>query len=118
MVVRSRERREWRAVIQVDKVNFEEEVLQAEGPVLVGFWSPNCEPCMALLPDVEVLEKKYGDRIKFCKLNIVGNRRLAISQKVLGLPTICIYKGGEKAADLTGEDVSAAGIEAMIREHI
>jgi thioredoxin 1 len=105
-------------MIQVDKVNFEEEVLQAEGPVLVDFWSPNCEPCMALLPDIEALEKKYGDRIKFCKLNVVGNRRLAISQKVLGLPTICIYKNGEKAAGLTGEEASAVGIETMVREHV
>jgi len=57
-----RERREERAMIQVDKINFEEEVLQAEGPVLVDFWSPNCEPCMALLPDIEALEKKHGDQ--------------------------------------------------------
>lgn len=105
-------------MIQVDKMNFEEEVLQAEGPVLVDFWSPNCEPCMALLPDIEALEKKHGDRIKFCKLNVIGNRRLAISQKVLGLPTICLYKDGEKAAELTGEDVSATSIETMIREHV
>ncbi|MFA7635982.1 MAG: thioredoxin family protein [Bacillota bacterium] len=105
-------------MIQVDKMNFEEEVLQAEGPVLVDFWSPNCEPCMALLPDIEALEKKHGDRIKFCKFNVIGNRRLAISQKVLGLPTICIYKDGEKAAELTGEDVSATSIETMIREHV
>jgi thioredoxin 1 len=105
-------------MVQVDKVNFEEEVLQAKGPVLVDFWSTKCEPCMALLPDVEALEAKYGGQIKFCKLNVLENRRLAISQKVLGLPTICIYKDGEKVAELTKDDATAANIEAMIKEQI
>lgn len=37
-------------MIVLDKNNFEEEVLKAEGYVLVDFWSESCEPCKALLP--------------------------------------------------------------------
>ena len=105
-------------MIEVNKDNFEAEVLQASGPVLVDFWSEKCEPCMALLPEMEALEDKYGDRIKFCKLNVLQNRRLSIGQKVRGLPTIAVYKNGEKAAELTKDDATAANIEAMIKGQI
>jgi thioredoxin 1 len=70
------------------KTHFQQEVLEAEGFVLVDYWSDGCEPCKALLPDIEALSEAYGDKVKFAKLNTTGARRLAISQKVLGLPTI------------------------------
>ena len=75
-------------MIEVNKANFEEEVLKAEGLVMVDFWSPSCEPCKELLPDVHQLAEKYAGQAKFCSLDTTGNKRLAISQKVLGLPTI------------------------------
>jgi thioredoxin 1 len=104
-------------LLAVNKENFEQEVLQAEGPVLVDFWGPTCEPCKALMPKVEELEKKYGDKIKFCKLDTSGNRRLAISQKVIGLPTIVFYKNGEKVAQLT-QNITPEDIESKISELI
>lgn len=104
-------------MIAVNKENFEQEVLQAEGPVLVDFWGPTCEPCKALMPKVEELEKKYGDKIKFCKLDTSENRRLAISQKVIGLPTIVFYKNGEKVAQLT-QNITPEDIESKISELI
>lgn len=105
-------------MLEVNKVNFEEEVLQAPGVVLVDFWSEKCEPCMALVPEVEALATKYAGKMKFCKLNVLENRRLAIGQKVLGLPTIAVYKSGAKVAELTKEDATVANIEAMIGEQI
>jgi len=104
-------------MIELTAENFEQEVLKAEGPVLVDFWGPKCEPCKALMPHVEELEKKYGDRIKFCKLDTSKNMRLAISQKVMGLPTIIIYKGGEKVDQVT-KDVTVEMIEEMIKRNI
>ena len=47
------------------------------------------------MPGVHGLEEKYADKIKFASLNIGGARRVAIGQKVLGLPTMIIYKNGE-----------------------
>ena len=105
-------------MLEVNKVNFEDEVLQAPGVVLVDFWSEKCEPCMALVPEVEALATKYAGKMKFCKLNVLENRRLAIGQKVLGLPTIAVYKSGAKVAELTKEDATVANIEAMIGEQI
>jgi thioredoxin 1 len=103
-------------VITVNKENFEQEVLQADGVVMVDWWGPKCEHCLELMPSVEQLAEKYQDRIKFCSVDTSGNRRLAISQKVLGLPAILFYKGGIKVDDLSGQDIQPEDIEAKIKK--
>ncbi|MCL2365225.1 MAG: thioredoxin [Defluviitaleaceae bacterium] len=100
-------------MIELTKDNFEAEVLQAEGLVLVDFWSPKCDPCMALLPEVEKLAAAYASKAKFCKLDTMGNKRLAIGQKVLGLPTLVIYKDGEKAFTFDPAAIDEGGIVAV-----
>lgn len=105
-------------MIIFDKDNFETEVLGSEGYVFVDFWSESCEPCKALLPDVERLAEQYGDKLKFGKLDSTKARRLAIKEKVLGLPTIAIYKDGAKIDELTKDDATVANIEAMIQKYI
>ena len=105
-------------MLAVDKKTFEEEVLQGEGFVLVDYWSDGCEPCKALMPDVEALAEKYEGKVKFCKLNTTKARRLAISQRVLGLPTIALYKDGEKVEEVTKDDANKANIESMIEKHL
>ncbi|WP_026894808.1 thioredoxin TrxA [Clostridiisalibacter paucivorans] len=104
-------------MIEVDKKTFEEEVLNAEGYVLVDFWGKSCEPCKALMPHVEELAQKYDSKLKFCKLDTSAARRLAIKQKVLGLPTIAIYNNGEKIDELTKDDATAENIESMIKKY-
>lgn len=105
-------------MLAVDKDTFEAEVLQAEGFVLVDYWGDGCEPCKALLPDVEALAEEFEGKVKFTKLNTTQARRLAISQKVLGLPTIILYKDGAKVGEVTKEDATKAGIKAMIEANI
>ena len=104
-------------MLEVNKDNFEAEVLQSAEPVLVDFWGEKCEPCKALMPDVHRLSEQYGEKIKMCKLNTTENRRLAISQKVLGLPTFIVYKAGERVKEISGaESCTPASIEALIKE--
>ncbi|HWQ78407.1 MAG TPA: thioredoxin domain-containing protein [Anaerovoracaceae bacterium] len=105
-------------MFELDKENFEAEVLQAEGYILVDFFGDGCEPCKALMPSVELLSGKYGDRIKFTKLNTSKARRLAIGQKIMGLPVIALYKGGEKVDELVKDDATEAAIEAMIQKYL
>ena len=71
-------------MLELTKETFEEEVLKAEGKVLVDFYGDGCVPCQALMPHVHELAEQYGDKIKFCALNTTKARRLAIAQKVLG----------------------------------
>ena len=104
-------------MLEVTKQNFEEEVLQGEGYILVDFFGDGCVPCEALMPHIEELEKTYGEDIRFICINTSKARRLAISQKVLGLPVIAIYKDGEKVEELVKDDATPENIEAMIKKY-
>ncbi len=102
----------------VDKDTFAPEVLEAEGYVLVDYFGDGCVPCQALMPDIEELAAKYEGKVKFAKLNTTKARRLAISQRVLGLPTITLYKNGEKIEEVIKDDATRENIDAMIAKHV
>ena len=80
-------------MLTVDKETFEQEVLQAEGYVLVDFYGDGCEPCKALMPFVEGLAEKYGDKIKFVKLNTIS-KEIGYKSKVWS-SVIAIYNNGK-----------------------
>ena len=105
-------------MIELDKTTFEAEVLQAEGKVLVDFYGDGCVPCAALMPHVHAFAETYGDKIKFTALNTTKARRLAIAQKVMGLPIIAIYEGGAMIESLVKDDATPENVEAMIKRHI
>ena len=105
-------------MLELDKSNFEEEVLQASGKVFVDFYGDGCEPCKQIMPFVHEMADKYGDKIKFTALNTSKARRVAIGQKVMGLPVMGIYENGEKIAELVKEDCTPDKIEEMINAHL
>lgn len=96
---------------EVNKENFDEEVLKAETPVVVDLWGPKCGPCLALMPQVEELAASYDGKIKFCKLNVAENRRLCATLRVMGVPTFLFYKGGEQVSRITGDEVTINAIK-------
>lgn len=100
-------------MVEVHKENFDAEVLNSTGVVFVDFWSPKCEPCMAILPEVEAFAEKNEGRAKFCKLDTTGNKRLAITQKVMGNPAFLFYKDGEKVFAFDKESIEEGGIPAV-----
>ena len=105
-------------MLELTKDNFKEEVLEAEGYILVDYFGDGCVPCQALMPTVHGFADKYGDKMKFTSLNTTKARRLAIAQKVLGLPVMAIYKDGEKVDELVKDDCTPETIEAMIKKYI
>ncbi|KAB3529997.1 thioredoxin TrxA [Alkaliphilus serpentinus] len=102
-------------MIELSKDNFKEEVLEAKGYILVDFWSESCEPCKAFMPSMMELEDQYKGKLKFCKLDTTKARRLAISEKILGLPTVALYKDGVKLEVRTKDEVSKESIEEIIK---
>lgn len=105
-------------MLVLDKENFEMEVLKASGLVVVDFWGEGCEPCKALMPEFEALSESYEEKVTFAKLNTSQERRLAISQRVLGLPTVVLYKDGERVAECTKDSATQVGIKQMIDGHL
>lgn len=89
-------------VLHVNEADFEELVLKSELPVLVDFWAPWCGPCRMLAPLVDELAQKYDGKMRFCKVNVDDNMSLAKSYRVMGIPQISIFKGGERVSQLQG----------------
>ena len=106
-------------MLELTKENFEEEVLKAEGKVFVDYYGDGCVPCAALMPHVHQYAEDFHDSgIKFCAMNTTKARRLAIAQKILGLPVMAIYEGGVQIDSVVKEEATADSILEMIKRHI
>lgn len=99
------------AVISVTADNFEQEVLKTEGIVMVDFWAAWCGPCKMLSPIVDQIAEEHPE-IKVCKVNIDEEPSLAIDYKVMSIPTLLVFKNGEKINMSIGVQ-SKSDIEAM-----
>jgi thioredoxin len=89
-------------VLELRDETFDEEVLEAEVPVVVDFWAPWCGPCHAVEPILRQLEDEHGDRVKFAKLDIDQNLRTASRYEVLSIPTAILFEGGEPRETVIG----------------
>jgi thioredoxin 1 len=92
--------------IELNRENYDVEVLESQKPVLVDFWGPQCMPCLALMPVVDQIEKVYDGRLKVAKLDASTNRMLCAKLRVLSLPTFILYKDGTEVARLTGDNIN------------
>ncbi len=90
-------------MIELDKDNFDAKVLESKGIVVVDFWGPTCGRCIDMMPKVEEVAAEFAGKAEFGKVNIMGNRRLAMREQVMGLPTILIYRDGKKVESLVVE---------------
>jgi thioredoxin 1 len=89
-------------VPEFDDNNFDSEVLQASGPVLVDFWAPWCGPCRQIAPLIEQLAGENQGTIKVGKLNVDDAPNSAQSFGVSSIPTLMIFKDGEVIERLVG----------------
>jgi len=89
-------------VIEVTDQNFEDEVIKSTLPVLVDLWAPWCRPCLMVAPVVDSLAEKYNGRVKFCRLNVDENPRVAARYRIMSIPTLMFFKGGEVVDTVIG----------------
>lgn len=91
-----------------------------QGPLtIVDFWAPWCGPCKMMEPAMQSLEKKYGDQIKFVRVNVDGNQELAQRYKVMSVPSLVLFKNGQAKEKVTGfypEPKLAHYLERKIKE--
>jgi thioredoxin 1 len=89
-------------IVNVTDASFEEDVLKAEGAVLVDYWAEWCGPCKMIAPVLEEIAKEYAGKLKVCKLNIDENNETPHKYGIRGIPTLMLFKGGNAEATKVG----------------
>ncbi len=84
------------------KQNFESEVLNANGPVLVDFWASWCGPCRMVSPMMDALSEEYAEKIKIGKVNVDEEGELASNFAVVSIPTVILFNNGKIEERLVG----------------
>lgn len=101
------------SVLHVTVEDFEKEVLQAEKPVLVDFWATWCGPCKMISPIIEELASESSE-VKFCKVNVDEQSKLAEKYRIMSIPTLLVIKDGEVVNTSVGLK-SKSDIQAMLQ---
>jgi thioredoxin 1 len=104
-------------VIEVTDQNFEDEVIKSTLPVLVDLWAPWCRPCLMVAPVIDKLAEKYNGKVKFCRLNVDENPQVAARYRIMSIPTLMFFKGGEVVDTVIGavpERALEPKIEALL----
>jgi len=75
---------------------------------VVDFWAPWCGPCKVIAPRIRQLSKTYRGRVAFGKLDITGNKMLAMRYHIMGIPNLIFFSYGEKVTSTSGVKSIAA----------
>lgn len=103
--------------IAVTDETFQQEVLEAELPVLVDFWAEWCGPCKKVAPILEKLSGEYQGRLTIAKVDIDQNPRIAQALRIQSIPTMIIFSGG-RPVDMTQGALPEPQLKQFLQQHL
>jgi thioredoxin 1 len=104
-------------ITNVSDTSFEDDVIKAEGPVLVDYWAEWCGPCKMIAPVLDEIAQTYAGKLKVCKLNIDENQETPPKYGVRGIPTLMLFKNGNVEATRVGA-LSKSQLTAFLDSNI
>ena len=100
-------------IVHIQGDNWQEEVMDANVPVLVDFWAEWCGPCKAMVPVLDELSGELAGKIKIAKVNIDENQALASEFGIRSIPTLLVIKEGAVQEQMVGAMNKAALAEKL-----
>lgn len=101
----------------VSSSDFDKEVLQAEGLIMVDFWAEWCPPCRALSPILEQLDQEHGEKVTVAKLNVDENPDISAKYGITGIPNVKFFKNGQIVEEIVGL-APRPHYEELINKHV
>jgi thioredoxin 1 len=89
-------------IIQLTEDNYEKEVFQSSAPIVIDFYADWCGPCKMMEPVFAEAADSYAGRVRFARIDVGEQKKLAISNKVLNIPTMLFFKDGEQVDRVMG----------------
>ena len=90
------------SVTELNKDNFEKEVMEENVPVLIDFWASWCGPCRMMSPVIDQIAEEMGEKLKVCKVNVDENHELAEEYEIMTIPAFIVMKNGAEAGRTIG----------------
>lgn len=88
--------------LEITDTVYQQEVIDADKPVLVDFWAPWCGPCRIVGPVLAEIADEQEARVKIVKVNVDENQQYAGQLGVFNIPTMVLYKGGQPVEKIVG----------------
>lgn len=104
-------------IVYVTDDTFDDEIIKAEGPVLVDYWADWCGPCKMIAPILDEIAGEYEGKLKIAKLNIDENPVTPPKFGIRGIPTLMLFKNGNVEATKVGA-VSKSQLTAFIDSNL
>lgn len=101
----------------VTSEDFQSEVLDSKGAVLVDVWAEWCGPCKRMNPILGSISDQFGDRLLVAKVDADQNPDVVESLGVMGIPTMLLYVNGEVVKKFVGAQPRHV-LEMAIAEHV
>lgn len=105
------------AVLELTDANFQSEVLEASGLVLVDVWAAWCGPCRLMAPLMDWAASEFTDRLTVGKLEADANPVSRDTHRIQGLPTLILFRGGVELARHEGA-MAKAQLQAFLNHHL